>query len=140
MIKLINKILIYNKIVFLLIAFTITLYILFLRMDYLDLGIGSLLPLFIPLLLVLIGYVFSYFLNKANDNIFYNISCVLVLLAIIVIDYRTVFDHNIISIYNINIGYFNIHTLKIEVMLYLTFIGNLMLFYKEKKQSIKIHS
>ena len=109
-------------------------------MDYSELSIFSLFPLFFPLLLVLTIFVFSYFLNKGNDNIFYNIACVLVLIAIIVVDYRTIFDKNIISIYNINVSYFNSLTLKIEVMLYLTFIGNLMLILKEKKQIKKIHS
>ena len=140
MIKIINKILIYTKIILLLIAFTITLYILLLRMDYTSLGIGSILPLFIPLLLVLIVYVFSYFLNKGNDNIFYNVASILVLLSIIVIDYRTIFDNNINSIYNINVGYFVVHSLKIEIMLYLTFLGNLMLIINEKKKNNKIHS
>ena len=140
MINLINKILSYAKIILLLIAFTVTLYILFLRMDYSELSILSLFPLFFPLLLVLTIFVFSYFLNKGNDNIFYNIACVLVLIAIIVVDYRTIFDKNIISIYNINVSYFNSLTLKIEVMLYLTFIGNLMLILKEKKEIKKIHS
>ena len=140
MINLINKILSYAKIILLLIAFTVTLYILFLRMDYSELSILLLFPLFFPLLLVLTIFVFSYFLNKGNDNIFYNIACVLVLIAIIVVDYRTIFDKNIISIYNINVTYFNSLTLKIEVMLYLTFIGNLMLILKEKKEIKKIHS
>ena len=71
--KLINKILFYSKIVFLLIAFVLTLYILLIRMDTNDLSALSIFPLFIPLLLVLIVFVFSFFLNIGNDNIFFNI-------------------------------------------------------------------
>lgn len=136
--KVINKILFYAKIVFLLIAFVITLYILLMRMDMLDLNVLSIFPLFIPLLLVLIVFVFSLFLNIGKDNTFFNITCVLVLLAIIIIDYRTVFDNNIISNTKINIRFFEMTSNKIMIMLYLTFISNILLAIYEKKN--KIHS
>ena len=140
MVNLINKILIYIKIILLLIVFTVTLYILLLRMDYNELSVLSLLPMFIPLFLVLVGFVFSYFLNKGNDNIIFNISSVLVLIAIIVILYRTLFDSNIISQYTINLNYFDNYTFKIETILYLTFIANLMIIYDKKEKNNKIHS
>lgn len=136
--KVINKILFYAKIVFLLIAFVITLYILLMRMDMLDLNVLSIFPLFIPLLLVLIVFVFSLFLNIGKDNTFFNIVCLLVLLAIIIIDYRTVFDNNIISNTKINIRFFEMTSNKIMIMLYLTFISNILLAIYEKKN--KIHS
>ncbi len=136
--KLINKILFYSKIVFLLIAFVLTLYILLIRMDTNDLSALSIFPLFIPLLLVLIVFVFSFFLNIGNDNIFFNIVGVLVLLAIILIDCRTIFDNNIISNTKINLNFFDIQTSKIKIMLYLTFISNILLMIYEKKN--KIHS
>ena len=69
---------------------------------------------------------------------FINIVCVLMLLAIIIIDYRTVFDSNIISKTKINLYFFDIQTSKIKIMLYLTFISNLLLMILEKKK--KIHS
>ena len=140
MVNLINKILIYIKIILLLIVFTVTLYILLLRMDYNELSVLSLLPMFIPMFLVLVGFVFSYFLNKGNDNIIFNISSVLVLIAIIVILYRTLFDSNIISQYTINLNYFDNYTFKIETILYLTFIANLMIIYDKKEKNNKIHS
>ena len=136
--KLINKILFYTKIVFLLITFVITLYILLMRMDLNDLSAWSIFPLFIPLFFVLIVFVFSFFLNIGNDNLLFNLICVLVLLAIIVIDYRTVFDSNIISNTKININYFDLQINKIKIMLYLTFISNILLMIYEKK--IKMHS
>lgn len=136
--KLINKILFYTKVIFLLIAFVITLYILLIRMDTYSYSVFSILPLFIPLLLVLIIFVFSFFLNVGNDNMFFNIIGVLMLLAIIIIDYRTVFDSNIISKTKINLYFFDIQTSKIKIMLYLTFISNILLIILEKKK--KIHS
>ena len=136
--KLINKILFYMKVIFLLIAFVITLYILLIRMDTYSYSVLSLFPLFIPLFLVLIVFVFSFFLNIGNDNMFLNIVCVLMLLAIIIIDYRTVFDSNIISKTKINLYFFDIQTSKIKNMLYSACISNLLLMILEKKK--KIHS
>jgi hypothetical protein len=136
--KIFNRILFYTKIIFLLIAFTITLYILFMKMDTYELGITSILPISIPLLLVLIVFVFSFFFNIGKENMFFNIVCVLVLLAIIIIDYRTLFDSNIISKTKLNFNFFNISETKIKIMLYLTFISNILLIIYEKKN--KIHS
>ena len=140
MTKLINRILFYTKVVFLLIAFIITLYILLMRMDINGSSILSLLPMFIPLFGVLCVFVFSFFLNKGDNNLFFNIGCVLVLLAIIIIDYRTLFDNNIISVTKININYFDGQIIRIKLILYLTIIGNILLILKEKKENNKIHS
>ena len=138
--NILNKILFYTKVVFLLIAFTVTLYILLMRMDINGSSILSIMPLFIPLFGVLTLFVFSFFLNKGNSNLLFNIACVLVLLAIIIIDYRTIFDNNIISETKINITYFDGQIFRIKVILYLTIIGNLMLTIKEIKENKKIHS
>lgn len=136
--KLINKILFYAKIIFLIISFVITLYILLIRMDTNGLSAWSIFPLFIPLFFVLIVFVFSFFLNIGNDNLMFNLSCVLVLLAIILIDYRTLFDNNIISNTQINLNYFNLQSSKMKIMLYLTCFSNILLMIYEKKK--KIHS
>ena len=136
--KIINKTLFYIKIMLIVIAFSITLYILLMRMDINGLSTWSIFPLFIPLLLVLIVFVFSFFLNITKDNIFFNLVCVLVLLAIIIIDCRTIFDHNIISAYKINLNYFDLQISNIKIMLYLTFISNILLMIYEKNE--KIHS
>ncbi len=136
--KLINKILFCTKIIFLIIAFVVTLYILLVRMDVNELSITSVLFIFVPLFLVLAVFVFSFFLNIGNDNIIFNLTCVMVLLSIIFIDYRTVFDHNIISNTAINLNFFEIQTNRIQIMLYLMFISNILLIIYDKKN--KIHS
>ena len=139
--KIINKILFYVKVIFLLIAFVVTLYIMLMKNDINGSSMLSLISLFIPLLAVLTVFVFSLFLNNGNDNMFFNICCVLVLIAIIIIDYRTIFDKNIVSQYKLNIIYFDGQIMHIKIMLYLIFIGNLMLVFKEKKEKkIKMHS
>ena len=140
MIQLINKILFYTKVIFLLVTFTVTLYILLMRMDVDNTNILSVIPLFIPLFGALTVFVFSFFLNKGNNNLIYNISCVLVLLSIMIVDYRTVFDNNIISVTKLNLNYFDGQTMRIKLILYLTIIGNIMLIIKEIKENRKIHS
>ena len=136
--KLINKILFYTKIVFLLITVVVTLYILLMRIDINNMDAWSIFPLFIPLLLVLIVFIFSFILNVGNENLLFNLVCVLVLLAIIFIDYRTIFDNNIISSTKINLNFFDLQTNRIKVMLYLMFISNILLIIYEKK--LKMHS
>lgn len=136
--KLINRILFISKIILLIIAFVVSLYISLIKMDTYELSILSIVPLFLPLLLVLIAFVFSFFLNIARENTLFNIVCILVLLAIIIIDCRTIFDKNIISNTIINLRFFDLAAGKIEIMLYLTFISNVLLIIYDKK--IKMHS
>ena len=136
--KIINKGLFLMKILILLVAFTVTLYILFIRMDIYELSALSLFPIFIPSLLLLIIFIFGLFLNIGKNNMFFNVICITVLLSILVIDYRTLFDTNIISNTKINLHYFDLFINKIEIMLYLTFISNILLIIYEKKK--KIHS
>ena len=138
MIKHLSNFLFYTKIIFMLIAFSLTLYISLMRMDIKGLNIWSIFPLFIPLLLVLIVFVFSFFLNISRDNIFLNLVGVTVLLAIIIIDYRTIFDKNIISSNLVNLNYFDTRVDNIKIMLYLVFISNSLLMIYEKNR--KIHS
>ena len=136
--KLINRIWFISKIVLLSIAFVVSLYISLIKIDTYELSILSIVPLFLPLLLVLIAFVFSFFLNIAKENTLFNIVCILVLLAIIIIDCRTIFDKNIISNTIINLRFFDLAAGKIEIMLYLTFISNILLIIYDKK--IKMHS
>ena len=140
--KFINRFFFYSKIFLLLIAFVVTIYILLLKVDFYNESIMVLLRMFLPLLLVLTSFVVSFFFNRGNDNLFFNIACFLVLIAIIIIDYRTLLDTNIIPDYGTkyNFLYFNSNIIRIKIMLYLTFMGNLLLLFNEKKKNNKIHS
>ncbi len=140
--RFINRIFLYSKIFLLLIAFIITFYISLLKMDFYSESVLSSLLIFLPFLLVSIILVFSLFFNKGNNNAFANIVFILVLLAIIIIDYRTLFDKNIVPNFGTeyNFSYFNSQLIKIKVMLYLAILGNLFLLYWENKKNNKIHS
>ena len=136
--KALSQVFFYSKLLLLLIAFSITLYILLIRMDISELSAWSIFPLFVPLFLLLIVFVFGLFLNIGRDNTFFNMVCVLVLTAIVVIDFRTIFDTNIISQEKIHLDFFNMYVNKIEIMLYLTLISNILLIIYDKKE--KMHS
>ncbi len=137
---LINKILFYIKVVLLLVAFSFLLYISFMRIDYFNKSIISILPLFIPFLVLLVFSVFSFFFNKGNNNLFYNLDCVMSFIAMIIIALRTMFDYNIIySKSIINYDFFTVQETRIKVLLYLLLIGNILVLYCEKKKILKLH-
>ena len=95
--KTINKVFFYLKIFLLLIAFSFSLYISFMRMDFMSSSILSVLPTFIPFLVLLIIFVITMFNNKGN-KLYYNVASTMAFIAIIIITFRTIFDKNIIPL------------------------------------------
>ena len=141
MVNLINKVLFFAKILSLPVAFSFTLYILFMQIDYNNQSILTIFPLFLPFLSLLIIYVFGFMFNKNNDNLLNNLVSLLVFLAIIIVSFRTIFDHNIIHpVSTINFDFFERQEVRIKLLLYLVLISNLGLLYLEKKKNRKIHS
>ena len=141
MISLINKILFYIKVVLALVAFCFILYIAFIRNDYLNMSIISILPLFIPFFIILVLLVFNFVFNKASNNLFYNLGSTLAFIAINIISLRTIFDNNIIYLKgSININFFAACEVRIKVLLYLIIIGNVILLYRDLRKIKRIHS
>ena len=134
MINTINKALFYAKIILLLVVFSITLYILFLMQSYYGNQIETIISVFIPLFLLLIIFVVSFFFQEGNNNTLFNVSCFLSFLAMCIIDFRTIFDTNMViwAKYNINLCFFENQILQIKILCYLMFLGNLLLIFKEK--------
>ena len=94
--KIINSFLFYSKIILLLIAFTLTLYIIFSMNAYYRRNVINIILVGIPLFLVLLMFVLSIFKDTVKDNLFFNLASVLSIVAIIIIDYRTIFDSNMV--------------------------------------------
>lgn len=142
MIKTISKLLFYLKIFLLLTAFSLVLYISFMKMDFMSSNVLAILPFFIPFLLLLILSVIGFAFNKGNSNLLYNLSCVLSFLAIIIISLRALIDKNIIQYgTSINYNFFTSQEVRIKLLLYLMIISNIGLLYYEKKQKdVKMHS
>lgn len=132
----INKILFYIKVILLLVAFTLSLYIIMMMYDRFGRGIMDLILLFIPMLLSLITFVVSFFFKDGNKSILFNVSTVLALLAIVIICIRALIDKNmVLNIKDgINYYYFENQLRQIKILMYMIFFGNLVLFYKERKK------
>lgn len=132
----INKILFYIKVILLLVAFTLSLYIMMMMYDRFGRGIMDLILLFIPMLLSLITFVVSFFFKDGNKSILFNVSSTLALLAIVIICLRALVDKNmVLNIKDgINYYYFENQLRQIKILMYMIFFGNLVLFYKERKK------
>ena len=134
MINLINKVLFYGKTILHIIVFCLTLYILLRMYDYYNDGVMNIMMVFLPMLLVLIVFVISFFFDEGNKNTFFNIANFIALLSIAIICLRTLFDKNMIMGIkdNINYYYFQNQIKQIKILSYLIFIGNSLLIYQER--------
>ncbi len=135
--KIINKVLFYVKVVFLLVAFSLALYIGMINMDSFNEILLVLIIRVLPYLLLLILFVVTFFFNYEN-NILCNGSSLLAFIACIIIYLRTIFDKNIIDLEPVNKLYYDGFEGKIQILLYLILISNILLIYYNKKN--KIHS
>ena len=133
--KLINSILFYGKIILLLIAATLTLYIIFSMNDYYRRNVINILFVAVPLFLILLFFVLSLFKDEIKDNLLFNIASILGVVAIIIIDYRTIFDRNMVLWIDsqMNFYFFNNALRGIKIISYLILMGNIMLFLQKRK-------
>ena len=83
--------------------------------------------------------------KSVNDNVFFNASCMVALLAILFFGYRTLFDQNMVywgkDGYGINFSYFADQITQIKTMLYVIAITDifLIIFGKlDKKKELTI--
>lgn len=141
MLKFINKVFFYLKIIFLLIAFSFALYIAFMKMDFTSSNMLTILPVFIPFFILLILFVFDLFLDWKDYNLYCNAVSTLSFITITIITLRTVFDKNIVASSSlINFGFYDMQEGIIKALLYLMIIGNIGLLIYQKRKKVKIHS
>ena len=134
MLKLLNKILFYGKTILHIIVFCLTLYILLRMQDYYQRGFLDLFLVFIPMLLITIVFVVSFFFDKGNKNTFFNIASFLALLAIAIICLRAICDKNMVLGFkdNINYYFFQNQVNQIKLLCYMIFVGNALLICQDK--------
>lgn len=134
MLNLLNKMFFYGKIFLHIIVFSISLYILLMMHDRYNFSAFSIIMVFIPMVLVLISFVINFFFDKGNKNILFNLANFIVLLSILIICLRTLFDKNMIMGIkeNINFYFFQNHLKQIKILCYLIFIGNGLILFQEK--------
>ena len=131
--SLINKMFFYGKTILHIIVFCLVLYIMLMMQDYYKDKILTLITTFIPMLLVLSVFIISFFFDKGNKNVFFNIANFFALLSISLICFRTLFDKNMIMGIkeNINYYYFQNQLVQIKILSYMIFLGNGCLLYQE---------
>lgn len=134
--KLINSILFYGKIILLLMAATLTLYIIFSMNDYYRKNVINILFVAIPLFLMLLLFVLSLFKDEVKDNLLFNVASILGIIAIIIIDYRTIFDKNMVLWMDgkMNFYFFSNALRGMKIISYLILIGNVFLFLQKREK------
>ena len=141
MLEMINKILFFIKIILLLFVLTLTLYIMMCMYDYYQTGFLNMIAVCLPLILVLVIFVLSFFFPNAGNHTLFNLASFLALIAILIIDCRSIFDKNMVLWIrgNINFYYFQNQMMQIKILSYGIFLGNLILIYQNKRKLKKEH-
>lgn len=134
MLNILNRILFYGKVLFLLIVFTLTLFISFRMQEYYQSQIWTVVRICIPLFLALSVFIVSLFFKEGDNNILFNVACLIAFAAIMIIDFRTLLDRNMLlwTEGSTNFYYFQNQLSQIKILTYCIFFGNILLIYKEK--------
>ena len=127
------------KFLFLIGAFGLTLFIMIRMNVRLEKSMVSILPVFIPFVLLLVVFIINMIFKQkgVTDNLFYNITCCLVFATIIFVCYRAMFDTNMVLNekygYGVDFNFFDNFVAYINIMLYGLFIANIFFMFKERE-------
>ncbi len=126
------------KFLLLIAAFTLSLFI-FLRMNMrLDKSFVSVLPQFIPFVILLILFIVNMLFKQEGVTkcLFYNLTCSLVLTTIVLVSLRAIMDTNMVLNgkygYGIDFNFFDNFLAYIDIMVYGLIISNILFMFKEK--------
>lgn len=114
--------------------------------DRLNKNIIESLNIFIPYIILLILFFINAFIKQNNiiKNIFYNLTCCIVFIVILLVCIRTIYDSNMLLNqlmgYKINFYYFNDFLIFMKILLYGLSIANVffMFDFKIKDSSTNI--
>lgn len=139
--KILNGLFLILKWILLLAAFAFTFYIILSMYDRVEKSIFESVDLFIPYVIILVLFMLNIFLKQkqVSGNIFYNLTCCLSFLTIIIVGLRTIFDKNMILNeimgYDMNFSYFNDFLAFLKVLLYGLSLANIFFMFQEKKKT-----
>lgn len=144
--KMLNTIFLILKWILIFIAFAFTFYIVLSMYDRLNKNIIESLNIFIPYIILLILFFINAFIKQNNiiKNIFYNLTCCIVFIVILLVCIRTIYDSNMLLNqlmgYKINFYYFNDFLIFMKILLYGLSIANVffMFDFKIKDSSTNI--
>ena len=144
MTKLLNYLLLALKFILLLISFVITFFIMISMYNRLDKNVLDCIPTMLPFILLLFLFTINIILKQKEtmNNIFFNLTCCLVFMVILVSAYRSFFDQNMVMItklgYNINFNYFADVIAPMRAMLYLLVLADIILMIVSKMDQLKV--
>ena len=128
------------KFLLLIVALGLTLFVLIRMNVRLEKNIMSVLPELIPFALLLILFIVNMIFKQkgVNENIFYNLTCCLVLATIVCVALRSVLDTNMVLNekygYGVDFNFFDNFVAYIKIMLYGLSIANIFFMFREKEE------
>lgn len=144
--KILNYIFYIFKFLLLICAFGLSLFIIIRMNVRLEKNILSDLPVFIPFLLLLVVFIINIIFNQKSvtSNLFYNITCCLVLATVILVSLRAILDENMVLNqkygYGIDFNFFDNFIAYIKIMFYGLVIGNIFFMFREKDNKKELTS
>lgn len=150
MIKIVNTIFSFLKVLLLLVSFVFSFFIIINMYRRLEKNMIEAIFNFIPFILLFILFSVNIIFRQksVNNCFFYNITCCLVFGMILFAVYRTFFDRNMVVMirlgYDINFNYFADVIAPMRAMLYMLSLSNILLmldgvnFDFSKKESVKV--
>lgn len=132
MIKMINGLLYGLKYLLLILSFALGSYIILYMYQRLDKPVFDAILIAIPFIFLFILFAINMLANqqRITKNLFYNLTCCFVFMVILFIEYRAIFDTNMIANsklgYNINFNYFADNINAIQVMIVGLIISNFL--------------
>lgn len=131
------------KFILLIAAFGLTLFILIRMNIRLDKSITDSLSNFIPFIILFVLFIVNMILKQSSvtKNVFYNLTCCLVLSTIVLVSLRSILDTNMVLNgkygYGIDFNFFDNFLAYINIMLYGLSIANIFFMFREK-EDIKV--
>ena len=124
-------------------AFGLTLFILIRMNIRLEKDMMSILPQFIPFIILLVLFIINMILRQVgvSKNLFYNLTCCLVFTTIILVGCRAILDTNMVLNakygYGIDFNFFDNFLPYIKIMLYGLIIADILFMFREKDKKIE---
>lgn len=145
MIRIVNGFFSILKFFLLIISFMMSIYIVMSMYQRLGKSYLEAISIFIPYFLLLLIMTLNLILRQrqVTGNIFYNLTCCMVLGVLILVAVRTIFDDYMFiqrkNEYGMNFQYFSDMIAPLKSMLYLLFVGNLcLIFSKRTKKKVVV--
>ena len=151
MIKIVNTIFSYLKVLLLLVAFVFSFFIIINMYRRLEKNMIEAIFNFIPFVILFVLFAINIIFKQksVNNCFFYNITCCLVFGMLLFAVYRTFFDRNMVVMirlgYDINFNYFADVIAPMRAMLYILSLSNVLLMledfkWKQKKEEVIVNT